>query len=172
MPSRVSQSVLVLISVTALAVSGSTAAAQSTEHSISDSASAASAERSPFADDSPPPTPDQLTFISDRLGPAADELARAHAAAQQPGEMRAVALPIAGAAIAAAAWCASGAVGSVPPSIFDDIVNGGEGTPYVRNAIIGCIVGNVGSWAWKVLPGWAKQRTIEAVAAFIINYVR
>lgn len=64
------------------------------------------------------------------------------------------AFPIAGAAIAAAAWCARGALASVPTSVIDDVANGKKGTAYVRNAIIGCLGGEIGAVVWTFLPGW------------------
>lgn len=82
------------------------------------------------------------------------------------------AFPIAAVAIAAAAWCAKGALGSVATSALDDVANGGEPTDYVRNAIIGCIAGEVGGVVWKFLPGWVKKKAVELVAAFVIKYIR
>lgn len=84
------------------------------------------------------------------------------------------ALPIiAGVAIAAVAWCVSGAFSSVPTSILADIANRGEGGgDYVRNAVYGCAVGNVGSWAWKVIPSSIKQKVLKAVVRFYLEHIR
>lgn len=124
----------------------------------------------------PAPTEDQLGFASWTLGSDVEaEIERAMIEqAEQEGvpKDQMVGGPIAAAAIVAAAWCASGALGSVPTSVLDDATNGGTEVDYVRNAVIGCLVGNVGSWAWKVLPGPIKNKMIEAVIAFVIKYHR
>lgn len=161
------RSVVALGTAMSLVFAGATAAAAPTGSAVGHSSSA-----QPVGEQVPVPTTAQLNFLSDQLGPAAGEIERAQQGDSSEGEVRSVALPIAAAAVAAAAWCASGALGSVPTSVLDDLTNGGAGTDYARNAIIGCLAGNVGSWAWKVLPGWAKEKAIAAVAAFIIKYVR
>lgn len=164
------RSTVAITAATALVFSGSTGASAQSPSPAEGSSVAASAT----SQETPAPTADQLDFLTEQLGPATGEIDQAlkDSAAAEEGEIRPAALPIAAAAIAAAAWCASGALGSVPTSVLDDLTNGGDGTPYVRNAIIGCIAGNIGSWAWKVLPGWAKEKAVAAVAAFIIKYVR
>lgn len=168
------RSAVALTAATALVFSGTTIASAQPSTQPSPTATGNSTPSPAFADqETPTPTADQLDFLTERLGPATGEINNAlQASAAAEGEIQPAALPIAGAAIAAAAWCASGALGSVPPSVITDIANGGEGVPYVQNAIIGCLVGNVGAWAWKVLPGWAKEKAVAAVAAFIINYIR
>lgn len=73
----------------------------------------------------------------------------------------------------AVAWYVSGALGSIPTSAIADITNvGASGGNYVENTIIGCAVGKVGQFAWKLLTPWAKKQVIAAVAAFIINLIR
>lgn len=114
------------------------------------------------------PSPDQLDYIRS-LDPAALAEIEQAIAARDSGTPSTRAFPIAAAAIAAAAWCAKGALASVPTSVIDDVADGGRGTPYVRNAIIGCLGGGV---VWKVLPGWVKKKAVEMVAASIIRYIR
>lgn len=72
------------------------------------------------------------------------------------------------AVIAAAAWCARGALASVPTSVLEDIANGAQPTDYVRNAVIGCLVGEVGGWVWRVTPQWAKRQAIGWVVWFVV----
>ncbi|MFD4633747.1 hypothetical protein ACFVYR_32035 [Streptomyces sp. NPDC058284] len=43
---------------------------------------------------------------------------------------------------------------------------------YVRNAVIGCLGGEIGGWAWKVLPNWVKNKAVNMVIAFVIKYIR
>ncbi|MBT0565589.1 hypothetical protein [Williamsia sp. CHRR-6] len=110
-------------------------------------------------------TVDQRTFIESSLGSqAVEDLSDAISETK--------ALPVAAVAIAAAAWCARGALASVPTSVLDDISNGGAGTAYARNAIIGCLGGEIGGLVWKFLPAYLKKKAIEAVAAFVIRYIR
>ncbi|WP_018157240.1 hypothetical protein [Demetria terragena] len=112
-------------------------------------------------------TEEQIRFL-ERIGkPTLDEISRT-----QAKNSASRAFPIAAVAIGAAAWCAKGALASVPTSVIDDVANGGEGTDYVRNAIIGCIGGEIGGFVWKVLPGAVKKKAVELVAAFIIKYIR
>lgn len=61
-----------------------------------------------------------------------------------------------------------GALGSIPASRLNEISNGGEGGGYVRNAIIGCLVGELGA-VWKFTPLWVKKQAIAAAAAVIIR---
>lgn len=169
------RSTVVLSTATALVFAGSTAATAqpATAASATATATAQPGSSESTIEQTPAPTAEELDFLTEQLGPAAGEIERAQQqAAAEEGRVQVAALPIAGAAIAAAAWCASGALGSVPTSVLDDLTNGGEGTDYARNAIIGCVAGNIGSWAWKVLPGWAKEKAVAAVAAFIIKYIR
>ncbi|MEU8990850.1 hypothetical protein AB0C98_31340 [Streptomyces sp. NPDC048558] len=73
-----------------------------------------------------------------------------------------------------AAWCAKGVLASIPTSVLSDIAVGkasGKKT-YVRNAIIGGLGGEIGGWAWKVLPGRVENKAVNMVIAFIIKYVR
>ncbi|MGW8379298.1 hypothetical protein [Streptomyces sp. ODS28] len=157
---------LTAASVFATATSAHAAAATS-ENRAAQAAAAASGE-------TPDVTDEQIAFIKSELGPEAEaELAAALSSA--PDDAPAPrALPIAAVAIAAAAWCARGAVASIPTSVLSDVADGkfsGKGT-YAKNAIIGCLGGEIGGWAWKVLPGWVKNKAVAAVAAFIIKYVR
>lgn len=121
-------------------------------------------------------TEEQIRFIEERLGASGPDGTRTMDApanlnsgsAGSPFEATAVPAVV----IGGAAWCASGALGSIPTSVLDDLANGGAGVPYARNAIIGCLAGNLGGLAWRVLPGWLKEKAIAAVAAFIIRYIR
>ncbi|ATL32949.1 hypothetical protein [Streptomyces formicae] len=119
-------------------------------------------------------TAEQLRFIEDGMGPEAmAELNRAISQGDD-GEIRPRAFPIAAVAIGAAAWCAKGAVASIPTSVLSDVADGkfsGKGT-YVKNAIIGCLGGEIGGVVWKFLPGWVKNKAVSMVAAFIIKYIR
>ncbi|WP_372409545.1 hypothetical protein [Streptomyces luteireticuli] len=122
-------------------------------------------------------TAEQFDFISNGLGPEAEaeieDAMRSGKSGKESGRVKR-AFPIAAAAIAAAAWCARGAVASVPTSVLSDVADGkfsGKGT-YAKNAIIGCLGGEIGGWAWKVLPGWVKNKAVSLVAAFIIKYIR
>ncbi|QEU96758.1 hypothetical protein CP970_42670 [Streptomyces kanamyceticus] len=118
---------------------------------------------------------EQLRFIEDGMGPEAmAELNRAISQGGDDGEIRPRAFPIAAVAIGAAAWCAKGAVASIPTSVLSDVADGkfsGKGT-YVKNAIIGCLGGEIGGVVWKFLPGWVKNKAVSMVAAFIIKYIR
>lgn len=109
-------------------------------------------------------TPDQVQVAEDALGPEAKHELE-HLMAENSQQR---ALPIAAVAIAAAAWCTKGALGSIPASILNDISNGGEGGGYVRNAIIGCLAGELGT-VWRFTPQWVKNQAIAAVAAVIIR---
>ncbi|MGW7413045.1 hypothetical protein [Streptomyces sp. NPDC054863] len=109
------------------------------------------------------------------MGPEAlAEISGAMSRAGDDGEIRPRAFPIAAVAIGAAAWCAKGAVASIPTSVLSDVADGkfsGKGT-YVKNAIIGCLGGEIGGVVWKFLPGWVKNKAVSMVAAFIIKYIR
>ncbi|MBM7058940.1 hypothetical protein [Streptomyces durocortorensis] len=126
------------------------------------------------AEEAPPLTAEQREFIEDGMGPEAmAELEKAMSQGSS-GSVQPRAFPIAAAAIAAAAWCAKGALGSIPTSVLSDIAAGkssGKKT-YVRNAIIGCIGGEIGGVVWKFLPGWVKDKAVNMVIAFIIKYIR
>lgn len=119
-------------------------------------------------------TPEQRQFIEKEMGAGAlAEISRAMQEQNKDG-VQTRAFPIAAAAVAAAAWCARGALASVPTSALSDVADGkfsGKNT-YIRNAIIGCLGGEIGGWAWKVLPGWVKNKAVAMVAAFIIKYIR
>lgn len=119
----------------------------------------------------PPPTQEQIQEIHEDLGPEA--VAAFHQAQLEASNGERAVPIIAGVAIAAVAWCASGALSSVPTSVLSDMVNRGEGGgDYVRNAIIGCAVGNVGSLAWKLIPSGVKQSILNAVVRFYLNNIR
>lgn len=84
-----------------------------------------------------------------------------------------VAPVIAGVAISAVAWCASGPLSSVPSSVLMDIVNRGEGGgDYIKNAIYGCAGGTVGKFAWKLIPNSVKQKIYTAVVKFYWDHIR
>lgn len=119
----------------------------------------------------PVPTQKQIDEIHDYLGPEAiKEFNRAQVEANN-GE-RAVPV-IAGVAISAVAWCASGALSSIPSSVLMDIVNRGEGDgDYVKNAIYGCAGGVVGKIAWKLIPNSVKQKIMKATAKFYMEHIR
>lgn len=125
--------------------------------------------------DIPPLTDEQRAFIELGMGDRAlTELQQRMAGKPAKGEVAPQAFPIAAIAIAAAAWCAKGALASVPTSALYDIYNGRYSgwRTYVTNAIIGCLVGEVGGWVWRVLPGWVKTQAINMVVSFIIRYIR
>ncbi|AFU06333.1 hypothetical protein [Nocardia brasiliensis] len=107
-------------------------------------------------------------YAEERLGPdGIADIRQAHTSAN--AELRRNAgLPAAGLLVAAAAWCARGALGSVATSVLDDIANGGQGTNYARNAIIGCLVGEFGGVVWKFIKN--KDRLIAVVAAVLIRF--
>ncbi|MET9835615.1 hypothetical protein ABZ078_41490 [Streptomyces sp. NPDC006385] len=118
-------------------------------------------------------TAEQRKFIEDEMGAEAlSEISKAMS--QQSAGRQTRAFPIAAVAIGAAAWCARGALASIPTSVLSDIAAGKASSKktYVRNAIIGCLGGEIGGWAWKVLPGWVKNKAVNMVIAFIIKYVR
>jgi hypothetical protein len=155
---------------TAAMIFGGTAVAAASTGSLG----SASIDSYVSAEQMPPLTKEQVSFIEESLGQAGPNRAQPlnmpmnlNTGSFQPQD---AAVPVV--VIGAAAWCASGALSSIPTSILDDISNGGAGVPYARNAIIGCITGNLGGFAWRVLPGWAKDKAIAAVAAFIIRYIR
>ncbi|WP_101392030.1 hypothetical protein [Streptomyces sp. TLI_146] len=132
--------------------------------------------RAAASEATPPLTTEQRQFIEDGMGSEAlAEITKAMS--EQPagtGIPQTRAFPIAAAVIGAAAWCAKGAVASIPTSVLSDIAAGkasGKKT-YVRNAILGCLGGEIGSWAWKVLPNWVKNKAVNMVIAFIIKYIR
>lgn len=133
------------------------------------------AARTVAAAEAPELTAEQRRFIEDGMGPEAmAELTRAMNEAGADGEIRPRAFPIAAVAIGAAAWCAKGAVASIPTSVLSDVADGkfsGKGT-YVKNAIVGCLGGEIGGVVWKFLPGWVKNKAVAMVAAFIIKYIR
>lgn len=123
-------------------------------------------------------SPEQVEEIHSYMGPNA--VATLESAIQRNGvsndsEVAPAAIPavIAGVAIGAVAWCASGALSSVPTSVLTDMINRGEGGgSYVQNAIVGCIAGNVGGAVWKLIPHGVKQSIYSAVVKFYWNYIR
>ncbi|MFJ5996940.1 hypothetical protein [Streptomyces sp. NPDC092370] len=121
------------------------------------------------ATQSPELTAEQRQFIGQEMGPEA--LAEIEKAMSRSGGF---AFPIAAAAIGAAAWCAKGALASIPTSVLSDIAAGKASSKktYVRNAVIGCLGGEIGGVVWKFLPGWVKNKAINMVIAFIIKYIR
>ncbi|MBX9361429.1 hypothetical protein [Streptomyces sp. WAC04114] len=118
---------------------------------------------------SPELTSEQRQFIEQEMGPEA--LAEIEKAMSRNGGF---AFPIAAAAIGAAAWCAKGALASIPTSVLSDIAAGKASSKktYVRNAVIGCLGGEIGGVVWKFLPGWVKNKAINMTIAFIIKYIR
>ncbi|GAB2687824.1 hypothetical protein [Thalassiella azotivora] len=88
------------------------------------------------------------------------------------GQEQTEAVAIPAVAIAAAAWCARGALSSVPTTALSDILAGKKSSfkTYVWNAVIGCLVGEVGGVLWRVVPPWAKQKAIHAVIAMLIRW--
>jgi hypothetical protein len=131
--------------------------------------------------EAPTPTAEQIEFIKKELGQKAlEDINKAMAEAPREEAPRTKldettrAFPIAAVAIAATAWCARGALASIPTSVVSDIINGkpsGKET-YVKNAVAGCLVGEVGGWAWRVLPGWVKKKAVELVLTFILKNYR
>ncbi|MEU2911624.1 hypothetical protein ACFYM3_12990 [Streptomyces massasporeus] len=126
-------------------------------------ASASSAPQTPEL------TTEQRQFIEQEMGPEA--LAEIEKAMSRKGGF---AFPIAAAAIGAAAWCAKGALASIPTSVLSDIAAGKASSKktYVRNAVIGCLGGEIGGVVWKFLPGWVKNKAVNMTIAFIIKYIR
>ncbi|KAB1501408.1 hypothetical protein F7230_09285 [Corynebacterium sp. 320] len=119
----------------------------------------------------PAPTQEQIDEIHEYLGPqAVEELNRALLEVNDGDR----ALPvIAGVAISAVAWCASGALSSVPDSVLTDIVNrGAGGGDYIQNAVIGCVTGATGKIAWKVIPPSVKQKILNAAVKFYLDHIR
>ncbi|WP_432117018.1 hypothetical protein [Streptomyces sp. bgisy032] len=114
-------------------------------------------------------TAEQRQFIEQEMGPEA--LAEIEKAMSRNGGF---AFPIAAAAIGAAAWCAKGTLASIPTSVLSDIAAGKASSKktYVRNAVIGCLGGEIGGVVWKFLPGWVKNKAVNMVIAFIIKYIR
>ncbi|MEU2746922.1 hypothetical protein ABZ613_11600 [Streptomyces collinus] len=121
------------------------------------------------ATQSPELTAEQRQFIEQEMGPEA--LAEIEKAMSRNGGF---AFPIAAAAIGAAAWCAKGTLASIPTSVLSDIAAGKASSKktYVRNAVIGCLGGEIGCVVWKFLPGWVKNKAVNMVIAFIIKYIR
>ncbi|MFI7014468.1 hypothetical protein [Streptomyces sp. NPDC050164] len=134
-----------------------------------DSRGTARAVAASAATQSPELTAEQRQFIEQEMGPEA--LAEIEKAMSRSGGF---AFPIAAAAIGAAAWCAKGALASIPTSVLSDIAAGKASSKktYVRNAVIGCLGGEIGGVVWKFLPGWVKNKAVNMVIAFIIKYIR
>ncbi|WP_432194454.1 hypothetical protein [Streptomyces sp. bgisy027] len=168
---RISLAGIAAVTSTALlATAASTAVAADSTRTEAVALAAASESTAPAL------TAEQRKFIEDGMGTdALAEISKAmseQSAAATGRQTRA--FPIAAVAIGAAAWCARGALASIPTSVLSDIAAGKASSKktYVRNAIIGCLGGEIGGWAWKVLPGWVKNKAINMVIAFIIKYVR
>ncbi|WP_433545927.1 hypothetical protein ACQPZG_12795 [Streptomyces sp. CA-294286] len=119
-------------------------------------------------------TAEQRRFIENGMGPEALAEIQKGMSQNPSGGIQARAFPIAAVAIGAAAWCARGALASIPTQVLSDIAAGKASgkKAYVRNAIIGCLAGEIGGVVWKFLPGWVKDKAINMVIAFIIKYVR
>ncbi|MGW0732642.1 hypothetical protein [Streptomyces sp. NPDC002851] len=119
-------------------------------------------------------TPEQRQFIEDEMGPEALAEIEKGMSQNPSGGPQARAFPIAAVAIGAAAWCAKGALASIPTSVLSDIAAGkaSSKSTYVRNAAIGCLGGEIGGVVWKFLPGWVKDKAVNMVIAFIIKYIR
>ncbi|MFV2199139.1 hypothetical protein [Nocardiopsis sp. LOL_012] len=85
------------------------------------------------------------------------------------GEVETQALPAV--VIAVAAWCARGALASVPTTALTDIINGGYSgwETYAMNAAVGCLVGEVGGVAWRLVPQAAKEAAIRAVFVYYLS---
>lgn len=79
---------------------------------------------------------------------------------------------IAAAALAAAAWCAKGALASVPTTAILDLIDGKSSSwkTYASNAAAGCLAGEIGGWAWRVLPGAAKKWAIVQVFKLAMKF--
>ncbi|WP_233521577.1 hypothetical protein [Streptomyces triticagri] len=119
-------------------------------------------------------TAEQRQFIEQGMGKDAMAEIEQGMSENASGDVQTRAFPIAAAAIAAASWCAKGALGSIPTSVLSDIAAGKASSKktYVRNAIIGCLGGEIGGVVWKFLPGWVKDKAVNMVIAFIIKYIR
>ncbi|MFD4721810.1 hypothetical protein ACFWOY_20980 [Streptomyces sp. NPDC058423] len=113
-------------------------------------------------------TQEQREFIEKEMGP------EALAEIEKGMKTKGFAFPIAAAAIGAAAWCAKGALASIPTSVLGDIAAGKASSKktYVRNAVIGCLGGETGGVVWKFLPDWVTNKAINMTIAFIIKYIR
>jgi len=125
---------------------------------------------------SPPLTDEQRAFIEFTMGDRAISAMEAKMISTRVSKdaVTGQAFPIAAVAIAAAAWCARGALASVPTTALSDILNGrwSPWRTYVTNAIIGCLIGEVGSVVWRFLPGWVRNQAVNMVISFIIRYIR
>lgn len=77
--------------------------------------------------------------------------------------------------IAAVAWnCARGALVTVPSSALLNIYHGraSSWSGYVENAVVGCLLGPVGSWTWRFLPGRVKSWAVRQVIYTVIYVIR
>ncbi|WP_240967532.1 hypothetical protein [Streptomyces composti] len=63
---------------------------------------------------------------------------------------------------------------SPPTSVLSDIAAGKSSRKKtcVRNAVIGCLGGEIGGVVRKFLPGWVKNKAVNMVIAFITEYIR
>lgn len=75
---------------------------------------------------------------------------------------------------AAARSCATGALAGVSSTALVDIYKGraSRRSDYVLNAVASCLVGPVGYWTWKFLPGATKRWAIRQVLYVVIYVVR
>jgi hypothetical protein len=85
-----------------------------------------------------------------------------------------VADPVWAVIIAVAAICAENVLLSVPSQALADIYHGHASSKqsYVENAIASCLVGPMGSWVWKFLPGATKSWLIRQVLYIVIYIIR
>ncbi|TQN31694.1 hypothetical protein FHX37_1614 [Haloactinospora alba] len=73
--------------------------------------------------------------------------------------------------VAAAAWCARGALASVPTTALTDLINGQSSSwqTYAQNAAVGCLVGEVGGVVWRAIPQAAKKAAIRGVFVYYLS---
>lgn len=86
-----------------------------------------------------------------------------------------VADPVWAVAIAAAARvCAHGALLNVAGTALLDVYHGRASSwkSYVENAIVGCLLGPVGSWVWRLTPSSVKSWAIRQVLYTVIYVIR
>jgi hypothetical protein len=152
----------------ATVTSGALLVAVAPTASAADTARGTTGAVSADATKAPALTQEQREFIEKEMGP------EALAEIEKGMKTKGFAFPIAAAAIGAAAWCAKGALASIPTSVLSDIAAGKASSKktYVRNAVIGCLGGEIGGVVWKFLPGWVKNKAINMTIAFIIKYIR
>jgi hypothetical protein len=85
-----------------------------------------------------------------------------------------VADPVWAVIIAVAAICAGSALTSVSSQALVDIYHGNASSKqsYVENALASCLVGPMGSWVWKFLPGATKSWLVRQVLYIVIYFIR